>query len=99
MKGFKAFPFEFTPLFIFKLTRRLLIQMINITSRAKNLWHFTVKAGQAYLQDSINELTIWKMNPLVVPVTSVKFKSAFLLACVAAGPRTRLNHLYSPSAN
>ena len=29
-------------------------------------------------QDSINELIIWKMNPLVVPVTSVKFKSAFL---------------------
>ena len=26
-------------------------------------------------QDSINEMIIWKMNPLVVPVTSVKFKS------------------------
>ena len=31
-------------------------------------------------QDSINELIIWKMNPVVVPVTSVKFKSAFLYA-------------------
>jgi len=29
-------------------------------------------------QDSINELNIWKMNPLVVPVTIVKSKSAFL---------------------
>ena len=28
-------------------------------------------------QDSINELIIWKMNPVVVPATSVKFKSAF----------------------
>ena len=32
--------------------------------------YFTVKAGQAYRQDSINELIIWKMNPLVVPVQS-----------------------------
>ena len=31
-------------------------------------------------QDSINELPIWKMNPLVVPVSSVKLKSAFLHA-------------------
>ena len=29
-------------------------------------------------QDSINELIIWKMNVLVVPVTSVKFKSELL---------------------
>ena len=31
-------------------------------------------------QDSINELIIWKVNPLVVPVTSVKLKLAFLHA-------------------
>ena len=31
-------------------------------------------------QDSINESIIWKIYPLVVPVTSVKFKSAFLYA-------------------
>ena len=31
-------------------------------------------------QDSINELIIWKMNPLVVPVTGVKFKSELLHA-------------------
>ena len=31
-------------------------------------------------QDSINELIIWKMNPLVVPVTGVKFKAVFLHA-------------------
>ena len=31
-------------------------------------------------QDSINELIIWKTNPLVVPVTGVKFKAAFLHA-------------------
>ena len=41
----------------------------------------TVKTGQAYRpQDSISELIIWKMNPLVVPVTSVKFKSELLHA-------------------
>ena len=32
------------------------------------------------LQDSINELIIRKMNPLVVAVTSVKIKAAFLHA-------------------
>ena len=32
------------------------------------------------LQDSINELIIWKVNPLVVPVTGVKFESEFLHA-------------------
>ena len=31
-------------------------------------------------QDSINELIIWKMNLLVVPVTNVKFKSELLHA-------------------
>ena len=31
-------------------------------------------------QDSISELIIWKMNPLVVPITGVKFKAAFLHA-------------------
>ena len=31
-------------------------------------------------QDSINELIIWKMNSLVVPVTGVKFKSELLHA-------------------
>ena len=44
---------------------------------------FTNKTGQAYPpppQDSINELIIWKMNPLVVPVTSVKFNSELLHA-------------------
>ena len=32
------------------------------------------------LQDSVHELIIWKMNPLVFPVTSVKFTSAFVHA-------------------
>ena len=31
-------------------------------------------------QDSINEFIVWKMNPLIVPVTSVKFKSELLHA-------------------
>ena len=31
-------------------------------------------------QDSISELIIWKMNPLVVPVTGVKLKAVFLYA-------------------
>ena len=29
-------------------------------------------------QDSISELNIWKMNPLIIPVTIVKIKLAFL---------------------
>ena len=29
-------------------------------------------------QDSINELIVWKMNPLVIPITGVKFKSELL---------------------
>ena len=38
-----------------------------------------VKAGQANPpQDSINELNIWKMNPLIIPVTIVKITLAFL---------------------
>ena len=42
-----------------------------------------IQAGRSSLpqKDSINELIIWnKKNPLVVPVTGVKFKSAFLYA-------------------
>ena len=31
-------------------------------------------------QDCINELIIWKMNPLVVATTSLEFKFAFLHA-------------------
>ena len=31
-------------------------------------------------QDSISELIIWKINPLVIPVSGVKFKAAFLHA-------------------
>ena len=31
-------------------------------------------------QDSINELIIWKMNLLVIPITVVKFKSELLHA-------------------
>ena len=31
-------------------------------------------------QDSINEVIIWKMNPLVVAVTGGKFNAAFLHA-------------------
>ena len=44
---------------------------------------FTVKAGQAYpprFYYSCNELIIWKMNLLVVPVIGVKFKATFLHA-------------------
>ena len=51
--------------------------------------HVTVKAGQATPQDSINELNIWKMNPLIVPVTVVKFKLAFLHAQWAVNIFTR----------
>ena len=46
----------------------------------KILGRVTLQSNQVKrtLQDSISELIIWKMNPLVVPVTGVKFKAAFL---------------------
>ena len=41
----------------------------------------TAKAGQAYPKKIVfMNLLLEKMNPLVVPVTGVKFKSAFLYA-------------------
>ena len=50
-----------------------------LTKMLKDRKNITVKAGQAYTQDSINELIIWKMNPfIVVPATGVKFNLAFL---------------------
>ena len=46
-----------------------------------NLWlNLQSKQVKRTPQDSINELIIWKMNPLVVPVTCVKFKSKLLHA-------------------
>ena len=40
--------------------------------------HLQSKQVKRTPQDSINELILWKMNPLVVAVSFVKFKSAFL---------------------
>ena len=37
---------------------------------------FTVTPGQAYPLGYINESIIWKVNPLVVAATNIKFKSA-----------------------
>jgi len=40
----------------------------------------TVGSGQAYPQNDINQSIIWKMNPIVLTATSVKFNFAFLHA-------------------
>ena len=46
-----------------------------------NLWHnLQSKQVKGTPQDSVNELIIWKMNPLVVSVTCVKFKWELLRA-------------------
>ena len=46
-------------------------------------------------QDSINELNIWKMNLLIIPVTIVKFKSAFLHAQWAVNILRELPSIWS----
>ena len=50
----------------------------------KQTWHLRQQLQSRQVkrtpQDSIIELIIWKMNPLVDPVTGVKFKAAFLHA-------------------
>ena len=46
------------------------------TKRLRPLHAYVLQSRQVKRtpQDSINQLSIWKMNPLVVPVTSIKFK-------------------------
>ena len=41
-------------------------------------WYSQSRQVKRIPQDSINELIIWKLNPSVVPVKSVKIKLAFL---------------------
>ena len=56
-------------------------QICKQRSGGSDLLRVTVKPSQGRTpQDSISELIIWKMNPLVVPVTGVKFKASFLHA-------------------
>ena len=53
-------------------------------------------------QQFIIEVSSWwfhNRQEEVLNQKSPKVIDRFVLACVAAGPRTRLNHLYSPSAN
>ena len=47
---------------------------------ATTLKYYSQGRSRVPAKGSINELIIWKMNPLVVPITSVKFKSAILHA-------------------
>ena len=56
---------------------------VGIVNKGEGMQNPTLKAiaGQAYQEEIL--LLNWlfeKMNPLVVPVTGVKFKSAFLYA-------------------
>ena len=54
----------------------------NVHSIYNSLYAYLLQSNQVKRipQDSISELIIWKMNPLVVPITGVKFKAAFLHA-------------------
>ena len=57
--------------------------MLNLKLTLFRSWltlSITIKGDQAYPQNSINELIIWKISPLVVAATGVKFKSTFLHA-------------------
>ena len=53
-------------------------EIVLFFKRNNMLVTITVKPGQAYPQDSINEFIIWKLNPLVV--VDFRFISAFLHA-------------------
>ena len=53
-----------------KLRKRTFLCCVRSVHKA-GAWNLQ-KTGQAYPQDSINKLIIWKMNRLVVPVTGVK---------------------------
>ena len=53
-----------------KLRKRTFLCCVRSLHKA-GAWNLQ-KTGQAYPQDSINKLIIWKMNRLVVPVTGVK---------------------------
>ena len=71
------------PVFVFRLSQRGMfaapVGIVNKREGIQNPTLITAKAGQAYPQKIL--LMNWlfeKMNPLVVPVTGVKFKSAFL---------------------
>ena len=73
------------PVFVFRLSRRGMfaapVGIVNKREGIQNPTLITAKAGQAYPQKIL--LMNWlfeKMNPLVVPVTGVKFKSVFLYA-------------------
>ena len=67
------------------VTRNIHMQQVIISATShvltiKDLSKLQSKQVKRTPQDSINELIIWKMNPLVVPVTGVKFNAAVLQA-------------------
>ena len=55
--------------------------------------HLQSKQVKRTPQDSINELIIWKMNPLVVPVTSVKLMNNLRKLVCIRSDRKFLNEL------
>ena len=59
------------------------------------LKYYSQNRSSAPPQDSINELIIWKMNLLVVPVTNVKFKSELLHAKWAVNNLRKLVCIWS----
>ena len=72
------------PVFVFRLSRRgMFAAPVGIVNKREGIQNptLTAKAGQAYPKKTL--LMNWlfeKMNRLVVPVTGVKFKSAFRYA-------------------
>ena len=63
----------------------VLIQSLFAGSKFRFRWNWETcilqsKQVKRTPQDSINELIIWKMNPVVIPITSVKLNSKLLHA-------------------
>ena len=67
---------------IWPTTHYLLIHSVSQSTFAYTKLHMKLQSQQLKRtpQDCINELIIWKMNPLVVATTSLEFKFAFLHA-------------------
>ena len=69
------------------------------------LWEVVAHGGSAVFMYLTNYLFIYFLTWVQLILSCIFWESAWkdlflrrsLVACVAAGPRTRLNHLYSPS--
>ena len=81
---------------ITKISERIHSLIRNWPALLEYFFIITVKPGQAYPQDSINEYSIRKLNLLILAATSIKFNSAFLLICIISlfrSPRVAMTKL------